>query len=99
VRGAEGGAERVEVAERVRHVSGAVGGEGLVEAAGDPDIVDDEPMSLMRPRHPVRPRDRLQEVVLAERVVQVHDRLERRVEAGEQLVADSAVRKTCGSTR
>lgn len=85
--GAEGRAERIEVAERVRHVGGAVGGEGLVEAAGDPDIVDDEPMPLMRPRDPVRPRDRLQQVVLAERVVQVHDRRERRVKTGEQLVA------------
>ncbi len=51
------------------------------------DVVDDE-AALFAFRHAIHPRDGLQQVVLLEFLVDVHDLLDRRVETGQQHVAD-----------
>ena len=73
--------------------AGVPDGDRLRELVADPDVVDDEPVQLLlagvrvRPA-PVRARDRLEQRVRPQRLVEVHDALDRRVEAGEQLRRD-----------
>ncbi len=54
---------------------------------GQADVVDDEAAVLVL-GHPVHPGDGLQQVVLPQLLVDVHHLLDRRVEAGQQHVAD-----------
>ena len=54
---------------------------------GEADVVDDE-AALFVLRHPVDAGDGLQQVVLAQPLVEIHHLLHRRVETGQQHVAD-----------
>ncbi|MNL15014.1 hypothetical protein D3C87_1359770 [compost metagenome] len=51
------------------------------------DVVDDE-ASLLALRHPVHAGDGLEQIMLLEPLVDVHDLFDRRVEAGQQHVTD-----------
>ena len=59
----------------------------LGQVVGQADVIDDEP-ALLALRHAVHPRDGLEQVVLLQLLVDVHDLLDRRIEAGQQHVAD-----------
>ena len=54
---------------------------------GQPDVVDDEAATLVL-GHSIHARDGLQQVVLLQLLVDVHDLLYGRIEAGQQHVAN-----------
>ncbi len=77
---------------RALHVGRREDGQRLLERLGDAPVVDDQAVRLAVGRA-VHARDRLEQRVLLQRRVQVHDLLDGRVEAGEQHVADDQDRE------
>ena len=61
--------------------------ERLLQLGGHAPVVDDQAVGLLVPVRAVHAGDGLQQGVLLERRVEIHDLLDRRVEAGEQHVA------------
>ncbi len=88
--------QHIEVAQGVLDILSAVGGQSLVQVACDADVVHDPPVVLgdlgaVRPLNrtgAVSASDGLEEAMLLQRLVEIHYFLDRRVEAGQQLVAD-----------
>ena len=62
--------------------------ERLLEMVADADIIDDEALVLGRAGDAVDARNRLEQAVRDDDLVEVHDLLDGRVEAGQQHVVD-----------
>ena len=55
----------------------------------NPEIIDHQACAFLHGRQrPVGPRDRLEQVVVAQRLVEIHDLLDGRVETCQQTIAD-----------
>jgi hypothetical protein len=54
----------------------------------DADVVHDQTVSLLLAVGAVGTADRLQQVVVLHRLVQIHDLQDRRIEAGKELTGD-----------
>ena len=73
--------------QRALDVGGRENGQRVLQLRGHAPVVDDQAVGLLVPERAVHAGDGLQQPVLLQRLVEIHDLLDRRVETGQQHVA------------